>query len=61
MSKVRIALLILLALGMLVTAIATWGSVGSITMVMCLILMGLNLLHRYFLYRDDPGDFEMDV
>ena len=55
MSKGRILILALLALGLLVGAIATWGSVGSIALVFCLILMGLSLLHQWSLYVRDEN------
>ena len=54
MSAVRKILLILLAAVLLIVAIVTWGSVGSVAMVFCLILMGLSLLYRHFMIdRDD--------
>lgn len=54
MSAVRKILLVLLALVLLTVAILTWGSVGSVAMVFCLILMGLSLLYRHFMIdRDD--------
>ena len=54
MSTVRKILLVLLAAVLLIVAILTWGSIGSVAMVFCLILMGLSLLYRHFMIdRDD--------
>ena len=57
MKPWRIALLVLLAVVMLVVAILTWGSVGSLVMVLCLILMGLSLLYNHFLINRDDEYF----
>ena len=57
MSKGRIILLILLAIVMITVAILTWGSVGSIVMIFCLILMGLSLLYNHFLINRDDEYF----
>lgn len=62
MSKGRILLLVLMALAMVIAAIATWGSIGSVTLVFCLILMGLSLLwQRCMINRDDYDDYQTDV
>ena len=42
---------------MLVVAILTWGSVGSLVMVLCLILMGLSLLYNHFIINRDDEYF----
>ena len=57
MKPWRIALLIILAVVMLVVAILTWGSVGSLVMVLCLILMGLSLLYNHFIINRDDEYF----
>ena len=57
MKPWRIALLIILAIVMLVVAILTWGSVGSLVMVLCLILMGLSLLYNHFIINRDDEYF----
>ena len=57
MKPWRIALLVLLAIVMLVVAILTWGSVGSLVMVLCLILMGLSLLYNHFIINRDDEYF----
>lgn len=57
MSPLRIAILVILAVVMLVVAILTWGSVGSIVMILCLILMGLGLLYNHFIINRDDEYF----
>ena len=53
----RTALLVILALVMVIVAIVTWGSVGSLIMVFCLIMMGLGLLYSHFLTNRDDSDY----
>ena len=58
MTPKRIAILVILAIVMLVVAVATWGSIGSMAMVFCLILMGLSLLYQHLtntLWSNDYG------
>lgn len=50
---VRTVLLGLLALVLTVIAIATWGSIGSAVMVLCLLLMGAALAYQRFLTNRD--------
>lgn len=57
MSPLRITILVVLALGMLVVAILTWGSIGSIVMIFCLILLGLSLLYQHFITNRDDEYF----
>jgi len=57
MSPLRIAVLVILAVVMLVVAILTWGSIGSIVMIFCLILQGLSLLYQHFLINRDDEYF----
>ena len=57
MTPKRIAILVILAIVMLVGAVATWGSVGSMAMVFCLILMGLSLLYQHFITNRDDEYF----
>ncbi len=57
MTPKRIAILVILAIVMLVVAVATWGSVGSMAMVFCLILMGLSLLYQHFITNRDDEYF----
>lgn len=60
MSPWRIAILVILAAVILVVAILTWGSMGSVAMVFCLILMGLSLLHQHFLTNRDDDYFDSE-
>ena len=60
MSTRRIIVLAVQAAVMLVVAILTWGSVGSLTLVFCLILMGLSLLHQHFLTNRDDDYFQTE-
>ena len=53
----RTAVLVILALVMVIVAIVTWGSVGSLIMVFCLIMMGLGLLYSHFLTNRDDSDY----
>ncbi len=57
MTPKRIAILVILAIVMLVVAVATWGSIGSMAMVFCLILMGLSLLYQHFITNRDDEYF----
>ncbi len=56
----RTILLILVALGLLVLAICTWGSVGSAVCVLCLISMGSALLVKNFLINRDESPFDSE-
>lgn len=56
----RRLLLILVALGLLVLAIATWGSVGSAVCILCLISMGSALLVKRFLINRDDSPFDSE-
>ena len=60
MSTLREWLLALLALGLVAVAIATWGSIGSAALVMCLLLMGASLLYQHFLTNREDNDFNME-
>ena len=60
MKPWRIALLVLLAVVMLVVAILTWGSVGSLVMVLCLILMSLSLLWQKCMTNRDEDYFQSE-
>ena len=61
MGKLQIALLVLVALGLLVLAVATWGSMGSVMCIFCLIIMGSALLYRRFVLERDDDDFKMEL
>ena len=57
---IRTILLILVALGLLVLAICTWGSVGSAVCILCLITMGSALLVKKFLINRDESPFDLE-
>lgn len=56
----RTILLILVALGLLVLAVCTWGSVGSAVCILCLISMGSALLFKRFLINRDSDQFDSE-
>ena len=56
----RTVLLILIALGLLVLALCTWGSVGSAVCILCLITMGSALLVKRFLINRDESPFDSE-
>ena len=58
MSWGRIVLLAVLGLALLVTAICTWGSLGSAVCVYGLIMMGASLLYQRFLTHRGEDDFK---
>ena len=60
MSPLRKIILILLALFLLAVAIATWGSLGSASLIFCLILMGASLLYQHFLTNNEENDYDME-
>ena len=57
---IRTIFLILVALGLLVLAICTWGSVGSAVCILCLISMGSALLVKKFLINRDESPFDSE-
>lgn len=57
---IRTILLILLALGLAILAIATWGSVGSAVCIYSLITMVAALLFKRFLINRDSGKFDSE-
>ena len=56
MSKGRMVILIILALAMLITAILTWGSIGSAALTLGLLLAGIFIALKKSLNRD-PDDY----
>lgn len=56
----RTVLLILIALGLLVLAVLTWGSVGSAVCILCLITTGSALLVKRFLINRDESPFDSE-
>ena len=57
---VRLGILSLLALVLVALMIATWGSIGSVIMMLCLILMGAALLYQRFLTNRDEDQWQSD-
>ena len=60
MSRVRVALLVVLAAALLITAIVTWGSLGSAVLVFCLIMGSAGVLYQRFLTHRDEDDFQFE-
>ena len=60
MSPLRKIILILLALVLLAVAIATWGSLGSASLIFCLFMMGVSLLYQHFLTNNEENDYDME-
>ena len=60
MKNLRLVLLILVALGLAVLAIFTWGSAGSAICTYCLIMMGAALLVEEFLINRDSDKFDSE-
>ena len=58
--NLRTLLLILIALGFLILAIATWGSVGSAVCLYGLIIMAAALLFKRFLVNRDGSDYQSE-
>ena len=56
----RTILLILVALGLAVLAVCTWGSLGSAVCTLCLITMGSGLLVKRFLINRDESPFDLE-
>ena len=61
MGKIQILLLVLVALGLTVLMLTTWGSVGSAMCAFCLIIMVSALLYRRFVLERDEDDFKMEL
>lgn len=56
----RLIFLILVALGLTVLAICTWGSVGSAVCIYSLITMAAALLFKRFLINRDSRSFDSE-
>ena len=54
----RLILLSLVALGLTVLALCTWGSIGSAVCILSLISMGSALLVKRFLIERDSDPFD---
>ena len=55
---VRTILLIVLTAVLLITAILTWGSLGSAVCIYGLIMLGAALIYQRFLTHRDEDDFK---
>ena len=55
---VRTILLIVLTAVLLITAILTWGSLGSAVCIYGLIMLGASLLYQRFLTHRSEDDFK---
>ena len=55
---VRTILLIVLTAVLLITAILTWGSLGSAVCIYGLIMLGASLLYQRFLTHRGEDDFK---
>lgn len=56
----RTILLVLVALGLAVLAVCTWGSVGSAVCVYGLITMGAAFLYKRFLVNRNNSKFDSE-
>ena len=61
MGKLRIVLLVLLAIGITALMLVTWGSVGSALCAFLLILMVAALLYRKLVLERDQDDFDWEL
>ena len=61
MGKVQIILLALVALGLLVLMLTTWGSLGSILCAFLLIIMVVAVLYRKFVLERDEDLFDWEL
>lgn len=57
---IRTILLALMALGLLILGVITWGSVGSAVCIYSLITMGAGLLFQRFLINRDSDQFDSE-
>ena len=53
-------ILIVLALVLLTLAVTTWGSIGSVVMIFCLLLMAAALLYQRFLTNREDDDWQTE-
>ena len=61
MGKIQIILLALLAVGITVLMVATWGSVGSILCAFLLIIMVAAVLYRKLVLERDEDMFDWEL
>ncbi len=60
MGKLRIGILLALAVVLLVAGLLTWGSIGSIVLFFCLGAELLAILMQKFVFTDRENDFAED-
>ena len=61
MGKMQIILLALLAVGITVLMVATWGSVGSVLCAFLLIIMVAAVLYRKLVLERDEDMFDWEL
>ena len=61
MGKIQIILLALLAVGITVLMVATWGTVGSILCAFLLIIMVAAVLYRKLILERDEDMFDWEL
>ena len=61
MGKIQIILLALLAVGITVLMVATWGSVGSVLCAFLLIIMVAAVLYRKLILERDEDKFNWEL
>ena len=57
---VRKILLIALALVLITVMLTTWGSIGSVVMLFCLLLMGAAMLYQHLLTNREEDDWQTE-
>lgn len=60
MSKFRVFALLALAAVLAAVIVLTWGSIGSVSLTFCLLLMGASLLYQRYLTNNDSNDYDME-
>ncbi len=60
MGKVRRIVLTLLAVALVIGAICTWGSIGSVLLIACLLVLGGALLYQHFVNNWDNSDYDIE-
>ena len=60
MSGLQKLLLVIILVAMVVGILVTWGSIGSVTLTMGLLLALVLLAIRYVQHRRNPDDFNWE-
>ena len=60
MENWRRFLLLVIAVSLILVIILTWGSIGSITLLFCLIMLAGSLLYQRYLTNHEENDFDME-